>query len=164
MLYRAARRKILEGSQSRAVQNISRFRHFLKDRWDIYVESCLFLYDVYVLVCVWWLRTVIALHHAVSVITECSLMINTAGYVIKRLPDYTALEFIRQYKANPITGLCGPEGSGRLRLQISRHSAHEDCKVVTFTHRPPLPPGISWYSFLEAESTPGHTEMSAATE
>ena len=28
----------------------------------------------------------------------------------------------------------------------------------------PLIPGISWYSFLEAESIPGHTEMSAATE
>ena len=25
----------------------------------------------------------------------------------------------------------------------------------TPTHRPPLPPGIFWYSFLEAESTPG---------
>ena len=25
-------------------------------------------------------------------------------------------------KATPITGLCGPEGSGRLRLQITRHS------------------------------------------
>ena len=68
-------------------------------------------------------------------------------------------------KATPITGLWGPEGSGRLRLQISRHLAHEGGKVVTLTHRPPLPPGISWYSFfLEAESTPGHTEMSAATE
>ena len=31
-------------------------------------------------------------------------------------------------------------------------------KVVTLTCRPPLPPEISWYSFLEAESTPGHTE------
>ena len=67
-------------------------------------------------------------------------------------------------KATPITGLRGPEGSGRLRLQISRQSAHEGGKVVTLTHRPPLPPGISWYSFLEAESTPGHAEMSAATE
>ena len=28
-------------------------------------------------------------------------------------------------KAIPITGLCGLEGSGRLRLQITRHSAHE---------------------------------------
>jgi len=28
----------------------------------------------------------------------------------------------------------------------------------------PLPPGISWYSFLEAESTPGHMELSDAPE
>ena len=48
-------------------------------------------------------------------------------------------------KAIPITGLCGPKGSGRLRLQISRHSAHEGGKV---TRRPPLPPGISWYMDL----------------
>jgi hypothetical protein len=37
-------------------------------------------------------------------------------------------------KATPITVLWGPEGSGRLRLQISRHSAHEGGKVVTLTH------------------------------
>ena len=55
-------------------------------------------------------------------------------------------------------------GSGPLRLHITRHSAHEGGKVVTLTHRLLLPPGISRYSFLEAESTPGHTEMSAATE
>ena len=60
--------------------------------------------------------------------------------------------------------LCGLEGSGRLRLQISRHSAHEGGKVVTLTHQPPLPPGISWHSFLEAELSPMHTEMSADTE
>ena len=58
-------------------------------------------------------------------------------------------------KGTPITGVCGPECSGRLRLQITRHSAHEGDKVVTLTHRPPLLPGISWYSFLEAESTRG---------
>ena len=58
----------------------------------------------------------------------------------------------------------GLEGSGQLRLQITRHSAHEGGKVITLMHWPPLPPGISWYSFLEAESTPGHMEMSAATE
>ena len=44
-------------------------------------------------------------------------------------------------KAIPITGLCGPEGSGWLRLQITRHSAREGGKVATLTHRPPLPPG-----------------------
>jgi len=51
----------------------------------------------------------------------------------------------------------GPEGSRRLRLPISRQMAHEGGKVVSPTHRPPLPPRkYSWYSFLlEAESTPG---------
>ena len=41
--------------------------------------------------------------------------------------------------------------------QISRQSAHEGGKVVSPTHRSPLPPRkYSWYSFLlEAESTPG---------
>ena len=47
-------------------------------------------------------------------------------------------------KQPPITGLRGPEGSGQLRLQITRHSAHEGGEVVTLTHRPPLPPGIFW--------------------
>ena len=31
-------------------------------------------------------------------------------------------------------------------------------------HWPSLPPGISWYSFLEAESTPGHMKLSDALE
>jgi len=41
--------------------------------------------------------------------------------------------------------------------QISRQSAHEGGKVVSPTHRPPLPfMKNTWYSFLlEAESTPG---------
>ena len=41
--------------------------------------------------------------------------------------------------------------------QISRQSSHEDGKVVSPTHRPPLHTRkYSWYSFLlEAESTPG---------
>jgi hypothetical protein len=41
--------------------------------------------------------------------------------------------------------------------QIFRQSTHEGGKVVSPTHRPPLPPRKdSWYSFLlEAESTPG---------
>jgi len=42
--------------------------------------------------------------------------------------------------------------------------AHEGGKVVTLTHWPSLPPGISWYPFLEAESTPGHMELSDAPE
>jgi hypothetical protein len=41
-----------------------------------------------------------------------------------------------------------------LDLLDTRH--YEGGKVVTLTHRPSLPPGSSWYSFLEAESTSGH--------
>jgi hypothetical protein len=41
---------------------------------------------------------------------------------------------------------------------------YEDGKVVTLTHRPYLPPGVSWYSFLEAESTPGHMVPSVASK
>jgi hypothetical protein len=43
----------------------------------------------------------------------------------------------------------------------SRH--YEGGKVVILTHRPFLPPVISWYSFLEAESTPGHLIPSIAS-
>ena len=41
--------------------------------------------------------------------------------------------------------------------QISRQSVHEGSKVVSPTHRPPLPPRkYAWYSFLlETESNPG---------
>jgi hypothetical protein len=45
-----------------------------------------------------------------------------------------------------------PGGSGS---RMSRQSVHEDGKVVSPTHWPPLPPGISLYSFLEAQSIPG---------
>ena len=49
-----------------------------------------------------------------------------------------------------------PRGIQKVKgSQISWHSAHEGGRVFTPTHRPSLPPGISWYSFLEAESTPG---------
>jgi hypothetical protein len=48
--------------------------------------------------------------------------------------------------------LRGPGGCGS---RISRQSAHQGDKVVSPTHRPCLPPGISWYSFRKAESTLG---------
>jgi len=58
-------------------------------------------------------------------------------------------------KALPLQAWIGPEGSRMLRL-FSRQSAHEGGKVVSPTHRPPLPPRkYSWCSFLlEAEWTP----------
>ena len=64
----------------------------------------------------------------------------------------------RNCKSNPITGLDWPWGFQEAEAsRMSRQSAHEGGKVVSPTHRPPLPPReYSWYSFLlEAESTPG---------
>ena len=53
--------------------------------------------------------------------------------------------------AIPLQAWTDPKGSTRLRLP------NEGGKVVSRTHRPPLPPKkYSWYSFLlEPESTPG---------
>jgi hypothetical protein len=48
-------------------------------------------------------------------------------------------------KAMPVQTWTGPEGDTR----ISRQSAHEGGRVVSPTHRPPLPTRkYSWYSFL----------------
>ena len=48
------------------------------------------------------------------------------------------------------------QGSRRLDSQIARQSAHEDGKVVSPTHQPPLPSRkYAWYLFLiEAKSSP----------
>ena len=60
-------------------------------------------------------------------------------------------------KAVPLQAWSGPEGSRKLRFPDFMTAAQDGGKVVSLTHRPPLPPGNNtWYSFLlEAESTPG---------
>jgi hypothetical protein len=55
-------------------------------------------------------------------------------------------------------------GFARTRLDILDFRHYEGGKVVTLTHRPPSPQEFSWYSFLEAESTPGHMVPSVASE
>ena len=60
-------------------------------------------------------------------------------------------------KGIPLQAWEGSWGSRRLRLLDLLDTRHyEGGKVVTLTHRPPSPPGSSWYSFIEAELIPGH--------
>ena len=63
----------------------------------------------------------------------------------------------RKGKSVPLQAWSGPEGSRNLRFPDFMTTAQDDGKVVSLTHRPPLPPRkYTWYSFLlEAESTPG---------
>jgi len=60
-------------------------------------------------------------------------------------------------KAVPLHVWSGPEGSMKLRFTDFMTTAQDSGKIVSLTHRPPLPlRKYSWYSFLlEAESTPG---------
>ena len=63
----------------------------------------------------------------------------------------------RQSKAVLLQAWSDPEGSRKLRFLDYMTPAQDGDKVVSPTHRPPLPPRkCSCYSFLlEAESTPG---------
>ena len=45
------------------------------------------------------------------------------------------------YKAVPLQAWNDPEGSRKLRFQDFMTTAQDDGKVVSLTHRPPLPPG-----------------------
>ena len=64
---------------------------------------------------------------------------------------------IKNDKAVPLQAWSGPEGSRKLRFPDFMTTVQDGGKVVSITHRPPLPPRkYTWYSFLlEAESTPG---------
>ena len=60
-------------------------------------------------------------------------------------------------KSVPLQVWTGPEGSRKLRFPDFMTTAQDGGKVVSLTHRPPLPlRKYSRYSYLlEAESTPG---------
>jgi len=59
-------------------------------------------------------------------------------------------------KTVPLQAWSGPEGSRKLRFTDYMTTAQDGGKVVSLTHRPPLPPGDAPGTFLlEAESTPG---------
>ena len=62
-------------------------------------------------------------------------------------------------KADPLQAWSGPEGSRKLKFPDFITMAQDGGKVVSFTHRPPLPTRkYTWYSFLlEAARSQGHS-------
>jgi hypothetical protein len=60
-------------------------------------------------------------------------------------------------KAVTLQAWSGPQGSRKFRFPDYMITAQYGGKVVSLTHRPPLPSRkCSWYSFLfDTESTPG---------
>jgi len=72
------------------------------------------------------------------------------------LCDWYNIGDVRYTKAVPLQAWNGPEGSRKLRFVDFMTTAQDGGKVVSLTHRPPLPMKCSWYSFLlEAESISG---------
>jgi hypothetical protein len=61
-------------------------------------------------------------------------------------------------KAIPLQAWCGPEGSRKLRFPDFMTTAQDGGKVVSLTHRPPLPPGNTpgthfCYSWVDPRAT-----------
>ena len=77
--------------------------------------------------------------------------------IFKQIQKKMYLKLYYKGKAVPLQAWSGPESSRKLRFPDYMTTAQDGGKVVSFMHRPPLPPmKYSWYSFLlEAESTPG---------
>jgi hypothetical protein len=85
--------------------------------------------------------------------TICFRRIKIFYYCVLEIGVFSSVDKkVKQFHYRPGQAL---SFSGVWGSQISRQSAHKDGKVVSPTHRPPLPlRKYSWYSFLlEAEST-----------
>jgi len=80
------------------------------------------------------------------------------GYEDKLSGSYfIIIVIIIKGKSVPLQAWSGPECCRKLRFPDFITTGQDGGKVVSLTHRPPLPPEkCYWYSFLlEAESTPG---------
>jgi hypothetical protein len=64
------------------------------------------------------------------------------GWVVNAMPRplYSQV-LIYKGKAVPLQAWTGPEGSRKLRFPDFMTTAQDGGKVVSLTHRPPLPPG-----------------------
>jgi len=63
-------------------------------------------------------------------------------YIHIHIYTYTSIyKYIYIYNADPLQAWNGPEGSRKLRFPDFMATAQDGGKVVSFRHRPPLPPG-----------------------
>ena len=62
---------------------------------------------------------------------------------VKHLPPYAFMTYTKTVKgkAVPLQAWSGPEDSRKLRFSDYMTTAQDGGKVVSLTHRPPLPPG-----------------------
>ena len=65
----------------------------------------------------------------------------STGNSYRRFGGTILLRNIKQGKAVPLQAWGGPEGSRKLRFPDFMTTAQDGGKVVSSTHRPPLPPG-----------------------
>jgi hypothetical protein len=78
---------------------------------------------------------------------ECDSTLSTgntsSSYIltVPRRPGRTIQHQIQWVKAVPLQAWSGPEGSRKLRFPDYMTMAQDGGKVVSLTHRPPLPPG-----------------------
>jgi hypothetical protein len=69
----------------------------------------------------------------VTVRVECALYCNAGVWLCGTVNS--------KGKAVPLQAWSGPEGSGKLRFPDFVTTAQDGGKLISLTHRPPLPPG-----------------------
>jgi hypothetical protein len=67
-------------------------------------------------------------------------LVHPIGFIIRIFHDARSSE-CQKGKAVPLQAWSGSEGSRKLRFPDYMTTAQDGGKVVTLTHRPPLPPG-----------------------
>ena len=98
-----------------------------------------------------------SLKNSIDIIGNRTRDLPVCSVVPQPLRHRAPLRIISEGKAVQLQAWSGPECSRKLRFPDFMTTAQDGGKIVSLTHRPPLPPRkYTWYSFLfEAESTPG---------
>ena len=71
----------------------------------------------------------------------CSYKYELLQYIGKNVRTALCYHTLGKGKSVPLQTCSGPEGSRKLRFQDFVTTAQDGGKVVSLTHRPPLPPG-----------------------